>query len=246
MENNPQFTLDLWQLIQQGAISTYPLLALLGHRPGRGARARVEPARHPALDGAISPARSCRCWRTATGRARSTSCGSTEPARRAACTATWSRTTRRCRSPSWSASPPSAATKRCRAPGRICGSSAPSVRRRRSSDSSARCSASSAPSTPSALAGTGGFPVVAAGISEALIATALGLAVGIVAVVAYNYFQSRVERIDGGAAHRQRARARGRRRGAEGPWRLATAAAASAASWPRSTSRRSPTSSWSC
>jgi len=46
------------------------------------------------------------------------------------------------------------------------------------------------------LAGTGGFPVVAAGISEALIATALGLAVGIVAVVAYNYFQSRVERIE--------------------------------------------------
>jgi biopolymer transport protein ExbB/TolQ len=47
-----------------------------------------------------------------------------------------------------------------------------------------------------ALAGTGGFAVVASGISEALIATALGLAVGIVAVVCYNYFQSRVERID--------------------------------------------------
>jgi len=47
-----------------------------------------------------------------------------------------------------------------------------------------------------ALAGTGGFAVVAAGISEALIATALGLAIGIVAVVCYNYFQSRVERID--------------------------------------------------
>jgi biopolymer transport protein ExbB len=47
-----------------------------------------------------------------------------------------------------------------------------------------------------AIAGTGGFAVVAAGISEALIATALGLAVGIVAVVFYNYFQTRVERID--------------------------------------------------
>jgi biopolymer transport protein ExbB len=47
-----------------------------------------------------------------------------------------------------------------------------------------------------ALAGTGGFAVVAAGISEALIATALGLGVGIVAMVCYNYFQSRVERID--------------------------------------------------
>jgi biopolymer transport protein ExbB len=47
-----------------------------------------------------------------------------------------------------------------------------------------------------ALAGTGGFAVVAGGISEALIATALGLAIGIVAVVFYNYFQTRVERID--------------------------------------------------
>ena len=47
-----------------------------------------------------------------------------------------------------------------------------------------------------AIAGTGGFGIVAGGISEALIATALGLAVGILAVVLYNYFQSRVERID--------------------------------------------------
>jgi biopolymer transport protein ExbB len=47
-----------------------------------------------------------------------------------------------------------------------------------------------------ALAGTGGFAVVASGISEALIATALGLGVGIVAVVFYNYFQARVDRID--------------------------------------------------
>src|SRR5438094_4201896 len=44
-----------------------------------------------------------------------------------------------------------------------------------------------------AIAGTGGFAVVAGGISEALIATALGLAVGIIAVVCYNYFQARVE-----------------------------------------------------
>jgi biopolymer transport protein ExbB len=48
-----------------------------------------------------------------------------------------------------------------------------------------------------ALAGTGGFGVVAAGISEALIATALGLAVGIAAVVLYNFFQARVDQIDG-------------------------------------------------
>ena len=47
-----------------------------------------------------------------------------------------------------------------------------------------------------ALVGTGGFGVVAGGISEALIATALGLAVGIIAVALYNYFHARVERID--------------------------------------------------
>jgi biopolymer transport protein ExbB len=48
-----------------------------------------------------------------------------------------------------------------------------------------------------ALTGTGGFGVVAAGISEALIATALGIAIGIVSLVFYNYLQNRVERIDG-------------------------------------------------
>jgi biopolymer transport protein ExbB/TolQ len=43
-----------------------------------------------------------------------------------------------------------------------------------------------------AVAGTGGFAVVAAGISEALVATALGLAVAIIAVIFYNYFQTRL------------------------------------------------------
>ena len=47
-----------------------------------------------------------------------------------------------------------------------------------------------------AIAGTGGFGVVAGGISEALIATAFGLLVGIIAVALYNYFTARVERID--------------------------------------------------
>ncbi|HYC23258.1 MAG TPA: MotA/TolQ/ExbB proton channel family protein [Candidatus Bathyarchaeia archaeon] len=48
-----------------------------------------------------------------------------------------------------------------------------------------------------AQSGSGGFAVVAAGISEALVATALGLAVAIVAVVFYNYFEARLERVEG-------------------------------------------------
>jgi biopolymer transport protein ExbB len=48
-----------------------------------------------------------------------------------------------------------------------------------------------------AVAGTGGFAVVAAGISEALVATALGLAVAIIAVIFYNYFQTRIAALSG-------------------------------------------------
>ena len=47
-----------------------------------------------------------------------------------------------------------------------------------------------------AVEGSGGFTVVAGGISEALVATALGLAVAIVAVIFYNYFNTKLERID--------------------------------------------------
>ena len=47
-----------------------------------------------------------------------------------------------------------------------------------------------------AIMGSGGFSVVASGISEALVATALGLIVAIIAVVFYNYFQTRIERIE--------------------------------------------------
>ncbi|MGH0032831.1 MAG: MotA/TolQ/ExbB proton channel family protein [Myxococcota bacterium] len=42
-----------------------------------------------------------------------------------------------------------------------------------------------------AIEGVGGFEVVAAGISEALIATAVGLAVAIVALLFFNYLQTR-------------------------------------------------------
>ena len=48
-----------------------------------------------------------------------------------------------------------------------------------------------------AVQGTGGFTVVAAGISEALVATALGLGVAILAVMFYNYFQTRVNSLNG-------------------------------------------------
>ena len=47
-----------------------------------------------------------------------------------------------------------------------------------------------------AVMGTGGFSVVAAGISEALISTALGLIVAIIAVIFYNYFSQKIERIN--------------------------------------------------
>ena len=47
-----------------------------------------------------------------------------------------------------------------------------------------------------AVMGTGGFSVVAAGISEALISTALGLVVAIIAVIFYNYFSQKIERIN--------------------------------------------------
>lgn len=43
--------------------------------------------------------------------------------------------------------------------------------------------------------GEAGFAVVAAGISEALIATAVGIIVAVIAVAFYNYFQVRVNRI---------------------------------------------------
>ena len=44
--------------------------------------------------------------------------------------------------------------------------------------------------------GSGGFAVVAGGISEALVATALGLGVAIIALIFYNYFQVRLDRIE--------------------------------------------------
>jgi biopolymer transport protein ExbB len=45
------------------------------------------------------------------------------------------------------------------------------------------------------VAGTGGFKVVSSGIAAALVATAAGLLIAIYAVIAYNYFVSRVNGI---------------------------------------------------
>ena len=45
-----------------------------------------------------------------------------------------------------------------------------------------------------AAAGTGGFAVVAQGVSEALVATAGGIFVAITAVIFYNFFQARANR----------------------------------------------------
>lgn len=47
-----------------------------------------------------------------------------------------------------------------------------------------------------AIMGTGGFAVVAAGISEALIATALGLIVAIIAVIFFNFLQVKISNLD--------------------------------------------------
>lgn len=47
-----------------------------------------------------------------------------------------------------------------------------------------------------AVMGTGGFAVVAAGISEALVATALGLLVAILALLTFNYLQVKIANLD--------------------------------------------------
>ena len=44
-----------------------------------------------------------------------------------------------------------------------------------------------------ALSGSGGPPIVAAGISEALISTAAGIAVAVTAALVYNYFNFRLK-----------------------------------------------------
>ncbi len=47
-----------------------------------------------------------------------------------------------------------------------------------------------------AISGKSGFAVVASGLSEALIATAAGIVVAVMAVILYNYFQNRLSRVN--------------------------------------------------
>ena len=97
---------------------------------------------------------------------------------------------------------PRRSARRWRAPRRACAStwnatSACSARwatTRRSSGCSAPCSASSRRSPICRATQGGGAGAVMAGISEALVATAVGLMVAIPAVIAFNFFQGKVRK----------------------------------------------------
>ena len=47
-----------------------------------------------------------------------------------------------------------------------------------------------------ASSGKSGFAVVAAGLSEALIATAAGIIVAVMAVILYNFFQNKLTKVN--------------------------------------------------
>ena len=150
MDNNATTEPRPVALIQQGAISTYPLLRLLGDPARDRPRARVEPARHHRGRRRGSRATWCPVlargdWQgAARGRAQASRVSRAPRVRRphrgrAGRADARARARRR----------PSATSRRSRAPARTSGCSAPSARRRRSSACSAPCWASSAPSTPS-------------------------------------------------------------------------------------------------
>jgi len=195
MENNPQLGLDVWALIQQGAISTYPLLAcsviLLGIVLERawslrgiiGSTAQLTRDVVPALargdwQGALEIARKHRACpaRRVYSDLIDGEAGVPMPELERVATERNFEEVQGAGSNLWVLGTIGAAAPFIGLFGTVMGI----IRAFHAI----------------ALAGTGGFAVVAAGISEALIATALGLAVGILAVVFYNYFQSRVERID--------------------------------------------------
>jgi biopolymer transport protein ExbB len=195
MENNPQLTLDIWALIQQGAISTYPLLAcsviLLGIVLERtwslrgiiGSTARLTRDVVPVLargdwQGALEVVRkhrACPARRVYSDLIAGEQGVAIPELERVATERNFAEV--------------QGAGSNLWVLGTI-GSSAPFIGLFGTVLGIIRAFHAIA------LAGTGGFAVVAAGISEALIATALGLGVGIIAVVCYNYFQARVDRID--------------------------------------------------
>jgi biopolymer transport protein ExbB len=195
MENNPQLGLDVWALIQQGAISTYPLLlcsvVLLGIVLERawslrgiiGSTARLTRDLVPALargdwQGALEIARkhrACPARRIYTDLIEGERSVPMPELERVATERSFEEV-QGAGSNLWVLGTIGAAAPFIGLFGTVMGI----IRAFHAI----------------ALAGTGGFAVVAAGISEALIATALGLAVGILAVIFYNYFQSRVDRID--------------------------------------------------
>ena len=124
-------------------------------------------------------------------------------------------------------------------------------RSRRSSVCSARCSASSRAFQGIAATGSGGLSSVSAGIREALVETALGLAVAIPAVLAFNYLSNVIAARRAAAAPLRRRAARhdrglGRARAANvrrrPPARLEPARGGSARVSGASVGRRSPDS----
>jgi biopolymer transport protein ExbB len=195
MENNPQLGLDLWALIQQGAISTYPLLVcsvvLLGIVLERAWSLRGVIGSTAKLTRDVVPALARGDWQGALEIARKhRAC----PARRIYTDLIAGE--RSVPMPELERVATERSFEEVQGAGSnlwvlgTIGAAAPFIGLFGTVMGIIRAFHAIA------LAGTGGFAVVAAGISEALIATALGLAVGIIAVVFYNYFQSRVDRID--------------------------------------------------
>jgi biopolymer transport protein ExbB len=195
MENNPQLTLDIWALIQQGAISTYPLLAcsiiLLGIVLERAWSLRGVIGSTAQLTRDVVPVLAHGDWQAAVDVIR----------RHRACPARRVYTDlidgeQGAPMPELERVASERNFEEVQGAGSnlwvlgTIGSSAPFIGLFGTVLGIIRAFHAIA------LAGTGGFSVVAAGISEALIATALGLGVGIIAVVFYNYFQARVDRID--------------------------------------------------
>jgi len=195
MENNPQLGLDVWALIQQGAISTYPLLLcsvlVLGVAIERAVALRGALSSAGRLTGEVVPL----VWRQGFTDAQ-TQIERSGPSPMKRIFAEVLKSRQELATPQLERLASDRQFEEIQGAGAYLwilgtiGASAPFIGLFGTVLGIIRAFHAIA------LAGTGGFAVVAAGISEALIATALGLGVGIIAVIFYNYFQSRVDRID--------------------------------------------------